>query len=201
MSFHLCTSETRRFLSQTLALTETSASFNGKDDFNSPTLSTESTCTADLSIEVTEIAIRTLDTTIKEAANTSGIVSEDAPASPSLAVHIQDENQKIENNCTDDCNPWPHIKNFFECIGSKIDGKNNSEYKCLLCQPLSKILSFSVTSMTNLKKLIHWSHPTSVAKFQTCIDNYKMTRKRKKTEESEYNPVKRKMLQTLVTDN
>ena len=70
----------------------------------------------------------------------------------------------------------------------------------MLCQPLSKILSCRVTSMTNLKKLIHRSHPTSVAKFQTCIDNYKITRKRKKTKESENNPVKRKMLPTLVTD-
>ena len=61
MSFHLRTSELRRFLSQSLALTETSASFNGKDDLNSPTLFTESTCTADLTIKVTEIAIPTLE--------------------------------------------------------------------------------------------------------------------------------------------
>ena len=108
MSFHLRTSEVRRFLSQSLTLTETSASFNGKDNLNSATLSTESTCTAGLTIEVTEIAIPTLETTIEEAANTSDIISEDAPASPSLAVHIQ-ENQEIENNCTDDCNPWPYI--------------------------------------------------------------------------------------------
>ena len=47
----------RKFLSQSLALTVTSASFNGKDDLNSPTLSIESICTADLTIEVTEIAI------------------------------------------------------------------------------------------------------------------------------------------------
>ena len=99
----------KRFLSQSLASAETSASFNGEDNLNSPTLSTESTCTADLTIEVTEIAISTLETTIEEAANTSDIVSEDAPASPSLAVHIQEENQKIENNCTDDYNPWPFI--------------------------------------------------------------------------------------------
>ena len=63
------------------------------------------------------------------------------------------------------------------------------------------MLYSSVTSMTNLKKHIHWSHPTSVAKFQTCVDNYKIIRKRKKTKESENNLVKKKMLQTLVTDN
>ena len=170
----------RRFLSQSLALTETSASFNGKDDLNSPTFSTESTCTADLTIEETKIAIPTLETAIEEAANTSDIVSEDAPASPSFAVHIQEENQEIENNCTDDCNPWPFIKNVFECIGSKNDRKTNLECKCLLCQSLSKILFCILTSITNLKKHIHRSHPTSVAKFQTCIDNYKITRKRKK---------------------
>ena len=110
MSFHLRTSEMRRFLSQSLTLTETSASFNGKDNLNSPTLYTESTCTADLTIEVTEIAIPTLETTIEEAASTSDIVSEDAPASPSFSVHIQEENQEIENNCTDDCNPWPYAR-------------------------------------------------------------------------------------------
>ena len=100
----------RRFLPQSLTLTETSASFNGKDNLNSPTLYTESTCTADLTIEVTEIAIPSIESTIEEAANTSDFVSEDAPASPSLVVHIQEENQEIENNCTDNCNPWPYAR-------------------------------------------------------------------------------------------
>ena len=61
----------KRFLSQSLALTETSASFNGKNDLNNPTFSTESTCTAGLTIEVTKIALPTPETTIEEAANTS----------------------------------------------------------------------------------------------------------------------------------
>ena len=116
-------------------------------------------------------------------------------------VSIDDIRPSTSTTGTDN-NPWPYLKEFFIYIGLKGNMKN-LEYQCLLCKPSCKKLSCSATSMNNLKIHVKRSHPTSLGKFQRCIDDHKAKRKRKLTKESEsaQNPAKKKLLQTSITEN
>ena len=123
---------------------------------------------------------------------------------------IQDLGNETNDMSTDDSgpsttvtdsNPWPYIKEFFLFIGMK-SNKKNLEYQYLLCKASCKMFSCSATFMNNLKKHVERSHPTSLKKFQSCIDAHKSKRKRKQTKESELtqNPAKMKLVQTSVTE-